>query len=143
MTETFDYIVVGGGSSGCVAAARLVAERHARVLLLEAGHSHRHPLLDMPPGIFKMIKGSKFMTYHKTISQEHLNGRAHDIPQGNVLGGGSSVNAQVYMRGRPADYDEWRNYCMATMTIRAGDGSMSCRFSAPWRRTIGLSLIHI
>ena len=107
MTETFDYIVVGGGSSGCVVAARLVAERRARVLLLEAGHSHRHPLLDMPPGIFKMIKGSKFMTYHKTVPQEHLNGRAHDIPQGNVLGGGSSVNAQVYMRGRPADYDEW------------------------------------
>jgi choline dehydrogenase len=107
MTETFDYIVVGGGSSGCVVAARLVKEKHARVLLLEAGHSHRHPLLDMPPGIFKMIKGSKFMTYHKTVPQEHLNGRAHDIPQGNVLGGGSSVNAQVYMRGRPADYDEW------------------------------------
>jgi choline dehydrogenase-like flavoprotein len=107
MTETFDYIVVGGGSSGCVVAARLAAEKHARVLLLEAGHSHRHPLLDMPPGIFKMIKGSKFMTYHKTIPQEHLNGRARDIPQGNVLGGGSSVNAQVYMRGRPADYEEW------------------------------------
>ena len=69
MTETFDYIVVGGGSSGCVVAARLVAEKHARVLLLEAGHSHRHPLLDMPPGIFKMIKGSKFMTYHKTSPQ--------------------------------------------------------------------------
>ena len=63
MTERFDHIVVGGGSSGCVAAARLV-RRGARVLLLEAGHSHRHPLLDMPPGIFKMINGSKFMRYH-------------------------------------------------------------------------------
>jgi choline dehydrogenase-like flavoprotein len=109
MTERFDYIVVGGGSSGCVAAARLVKEGRARVLLLEAGHSHRHPLLDMPPGIFKMINGSKFMTYHKTVPQEHLNGRAHDIPQANVLGGGSSVNAQVYMRGRPADYEEWQD----------------------------------
>ncbi len=108
MTETFDYIVVGGGSSGCVAAARLV-EGGARVLLLEAGHSHRHPLLDMPPGIFRMINGSKFMTYHRTLPQEHLNGRAPDIPQANVLGGGSSVNAQVYMRGRPADYDEWQD----------------------------------
>ena len=77
------------------------------MLLLEAGHSHRHPLLDMPPGIFKMINGSKFMRYHQTVPQEHLNGRVHDIPQGNVLGGGSSVNAQVYMRGRPSDYDEW------------------------------------
>jgi choline dehydrogenase-like flavoprotein len=107
MKERYDYIVVGGGSSGCVAAARLVKEGGARVLLLEAGHSHRHPLLDMPPGIFKMINGSKYMRYHQTVPQEHLNGRVHDIPQANVLGGGSSVNAQVYMRGRPSDYDEW------------------------------------
>ena len=107
MNRRYDFIVVGGGSSGCVAAARLVTEGDARVLLLEAGHSHRHPLLDMPPGIFKMINGSKYMRYHKTVPQEHLGGRVHDIPQANVLGGGSSVNAQVYMRGRPSDYDEW------------------------------------
>ena len=109
MTETFDHIVIGGGSSGCVAAARLASEGKARVLLLEAGHSNRHPLLDMPPGIFKMVKGSKFMRYHRTEPQAHLDGRVHDIPQGNVLGGGSSVNAQVYMRGRPSDYDEWQD----------------------------------
>jgi len=108
MNESFDHIVVGGGSAGCVAAARLASEGGARVLLLEAGYSNRHPLLDMPPGIFKMINGSKFMRYHKTTPQEHLDGRVHDIPQGNVLGGGSSVNAQVYMRGRPSDYDEWQ-----------------------------------
>jgi choline dehydrogenase len=106
MIERYDHIVVGGGSSGSVAAARLV-ESGARVLLLEGGHSHRHPLLDMPPGIFKMINGSKFMRYHHTVPQEHLNGRVHDIPQANVLGGGSSVNAQVYMRGRPSDYESW------------------------------------
>jgi choline dehydrogenase len=105
--EEFDHIVVGGGAAGCVAAARLVSEGRRRVLLLEAGHSHRHPLLDMPPGIFKMINGSKFMRYHTTVPQEHLGGRMHDIPQGHVLGGGSSVNAQVYMRGRPSDYDAW------------------------------------
>jgi choline dehydrogenase-like flavoprotein len=109
MTERFDHIVIGGGAAGCVAAARLVTDGGARVLLLEAGHSHRHPLLDMPPGIFKMINGSKFMRYHQTVPQEHLNGRVHDIPQGHVLGGGSSVNAQVYMRGRPSDYDEWHD----------------------------------
>jgi choline dehydrogenase len=107
LSEKFDYIVVGGGSSGCVVAARLASEANARVLLLEAGHSNRHALLDMPPGIFKMINGSKFMTYHKTTPQAHLDGRQHDIPQANVLGGGSSVNAQVYIRGRPSDYDEW------------------------------------
>ena len=107
MNERFDYIVVGGGSSGCVAAARLVSDASARVLLLEGGPSHRHRLLDMPPGIFKMINGSNYMHYHQTVPQEHLDGRVHDIPQANVLGGGSSVNAQVYMRGRPSDYDAW------------------------------------
>jgi len=106
MREGYDHIVVGGGAAGCVAAARLV-EAGRRVLLLEAGHSHHHPLLDMPPGIFKMINGSKFMRYHRTTPQEHLDGRVHEISQGNVLGGGTSVNAQVYMRGRPSDYDEW------------------------------------
>ena len=107
MREEYDHIVIGGGASGCVAAARLVTDGDRKVLLLEGGHSHHHPLLDMPPGIFKLINGSKYMTYHHTAPQEHLGGRVHDIPQGNVLGGGSSVNAQVYMRGRPSDYDEW------------------------------------
>jgi choline dehydrogenase-like flavoprotein len=102
----YDHIVIGGGAAGCVAAARLV-EAGRTVLLLEAGHSHHHPLLDMPPGIFKMINGSKFMRYHRTEPQEHLDGRQHEISQGNVLGGGTSVNAQVYMRGRPSDYNEW------------------------------------
>ena len=87
MPEKFDYIVVVGGSSGCVAAARLATDGGARVLLLEAGYSNRHPLLDMPPGIFKMINGSRFMRYHRTTPQEHLDGRVHDIPQGHVLGG--------------------------------------------------------
>ncbi|MFY0618987.1 GMC family oxidoreductase [Shimia sp.] len=112
MNGTFDYIVVGGGASGCVVAGRLAAEMRGsqgKVLLLEAGYSNKHPLLDMPPGIFKMIKGTKFMRYHKTTQQAHLDGRVHDIPQGHVLGGGSSVNAQVYMRGRPSDYDSWQD----------------------------------
>ena len=71
--EEFDHIVVGGGSAGCVAAGQLVAQGGCRVLLLEGGHSNRHPLLDMPPGIFKMINGSKFMEYHTTVPQPHLN----------------------------------------------------------------------
>jgi choline dehydrogenase len=107
MSKTYDYIVIGGGSAGCVAAARLVTDGGYRVLLLEGGYSHRNYLLDMPPGIFRMINGSRYMHYHTTEPQEHLGGRAHDIPQGNVLGGGSSVNAQVYIRGRPSDYEAW------------------------------------
>lgn len=108
VTKAYDNIVVGGGAAGCVVAARLVAAGR-RVLLLEGGYSNRHPLLDMPPGIFKMINGSRYMHYHTTDPQPHLNGRAHDIPQGNVLGGGSSVNAQVYIRGRPSDYEAWND----------------------------------
>ena len=107
--EEFDYIVVGGGSAGSVAAARLVSDGGFRVLLLEAGHSHHHPLLDMPPGIYKMINGSQFMRYHTTEPQPHLDGRAHDIPQANVLGGDSSLIAQVDIRGRPSDYEEWNS----------------------------------
>ncbi len=107
MTEEFDHIVVGGGSAGCVATSRLV-EAGSKVLLLEAGYHHRHPLLDMPPGVFKLLKnGSKFFKTHESVPQEHLGGRRAEIPQGNVLGGGSSVNGQAYVRGRPSDYDEW------------------------------------
>ena len=107
MTEQYDHIVVGGGSAGCVAAWRLVGAGH-RVLLLEAGPWHRHPLLDMPPGVFKLLKnGSKFIKVHASVPQEHLGGRIAEVPQGNVLGGGSSVNGQVYIRGRPGDYDRW------------------------------------
>ncbi len=108
MPKTFDHIVIGGGSAGCVAASRLVEEGGRRVLLLEAGHHHRHPLLDMPPGVFKLLKnGSKFFTTHESVPQEQLGGRTAEIPQGNVLGGGSTVNGQAYVRGRPSDYDGW------------------------------------
>ncbi len=106
--ETFDHIVIGGGSAGSVATSRLV-EGGNKVLLLEAGHHHRHPLLDMPPGVFKLLKnGSKFFKTHQSVPQEHLDGRRAEIPQGNVLGGGSTVNGQAYVRGRPDDYNEWQ-----------------------------------
>lgn len=62
----------------------------------------------MPPGVFKLLKnGSKFFTMHQSTPQEHLDGRVTEILQGNVLGGGSSVNGQAYVRGRPSDYDGW------------------------------------
>lgn len=108
MTQAFDHIVVGGGSAGSVAASRLVEHGKCKVLLLEGGHHHRHPLLDMPPGVFKLLQnGSKFFKEHMSVPQPHLNGRQAKIPQGNVLGGGSTVNGQAYVRGRPSDYTGW------------------------------------
>ncbi|HTN96715.1 MAG TPA: GMC oxidoreductase [Nordella sp.] len=103
----YDYIIVGGGSAGCVAASRLVAEFGARVLLLEAGGDYKDWILKVPAGFSQILGGTKYFTQHFTVPQEQLGGRVQLIPQGKVLGGGSSVNAQAYMRGRAADYDGW------------------------------------
>jgi len=107
MKDTVDYIVVGGGASGCAVTSKLL-KNHANVALFEAGYSHHNFLLDVPAGFFKLVNDSKYATYHKTTPQEHLGGRENIIPQGNVLGGGTSINAQVYMRGRADDYNEWQ-----------------------------------
>jgi choline dehydrogenase len=103
----YDYIIVGGGSAGCVAAARLVSEFGARVLLLEAGGDYKDWVLKAPAGFSRILGGAKYLTQHRTVPQEQLGGRVLMIPQAKVLGGGSSVNAQAYMRGRAADYDAW------------------------------------
>ncbi|TCV91693.1 GMC family oxidoreductase [Biostraticola tofi] len=105
--KSFDYIVVGGGSAGCIVAARLVKEAGARVLLLEAGSDEYHPVLKMPAGYMKYLASDKFLTMHQTEPQPQLNGRGVIVPQAKVLGGGSTVNAMVYMRGHRQDYDDW------------------------------------
>ncbi|MFN3605984.1 MAG: GMC family oxidoreductase N-terminal domain-containing protein, partial [Cypionkella sp.] len=104
---SYDYIIVGSGPSGCVTAARLVRDHGAKVLLLEAGPRNSHPLLHMPAGFIKMLSGSRYLSFQETTPQAQLGGRVHLVPQGHVLGGGSSVNAMVYMRGRPSDYEGW------------------------------------
>lgn len=107
MTEAFDYVVVGGGSAGCLAAARLAGEGGGRVLLLEAGGPYRGLLLRAPAGFSRILGGTRYLTQHRTLPQAQLGGRVQLIPQARVLGGGSSVNAQAYARGRAADYDAW------------------------------------
>jgi choline dehydrogenase-like flavoprotein len=108
MTESFDHIVVGGGSAGCVVANRLVSEHDASVLLLEAGGSHRRPLVDIPAGAFKMMfGGGDYLVRYESPPQSSLGGRTVEVAQGNLLGGGSSVNAMTYMRGTANDYDRW------------------------------------
>ena len=105
---TYDYIVVGGGSAGCVTAARLVAEYGANVLLLESGSQDRHPLIHMPSGFVRMLLSpEEFMVGHESLPQSALGGRTVNVLQANVLGGGSSVNAMTYTRGTSHDYDRW------------------------------------
>ncbi len=103
----FDYIIVGGGSAGCVVASRLVAEHDARVLLIEAGSRRASRMLAMPAGYMKFLARETYLTMHKVIPQPQLGGRAPIVPQAKVLGGGSAVNAMVYIRGQAADYDAW------------------------------------
>lgn len=106
MTDGFDYVVVGGGSAGCVLAARLSENPAARVCLIEAGGRDRHPLIHLPVGFAKMTAGP--MTWGLvTAPQRHANGREIPYAQARVLGGGSSINAEVYTRGHPSDYDRW------------------------------------
>ena len=108
MHKYSDYIIVGGGASGCALAHKLL-ESKSSVTLIEAGYSHHNFLLDAPAGFFKLINDSKYATYYKTNPQKHLGERINIVPQGNVLGGGTSINAQVYMRGRAEDYNEWHD----------------------------------
>jgi choline dehydrogenase len=102
-----DYIIVGGGSAGCLAAWRLIEETDARVVLLESGAEYRGPFLKLSPGFSKLVPKGIHCTIHRTVPQTNLDNRILEIATGRVLGGGSSVNAQVYMRGYRSDYDEW------------------------------------
>jgi choline dehydrogenase-like flavoprotein len=104
---SYDFVIVGGGSAGCVIAARLSEDPAVKVLLLEAGGRDRHPFYHLPAGFAKMTKGLGSWGWH-TVPQRHLGGRKVKFTQARVIGGGSSINAQIYTRGNALDYDEWR-----------------------------------
>lgn len=106
MAERFDHVIVGGGSAGCVVASRFVAEFGARVLLLEAGRAKPSRLLGMPAGYMKYRP--PYLPDDAQVGATAAARRARAvIPQAKLLGGGSAVNAMVYIRGQAADYDRW------------------------------------
>lgn len=105
--EAFDYIVVGGGSAGCVVAARLSEDPKNKVLLLEAGGKDDHIFLKMPLAFLKAMPDPRFNWTYWTEEEPHLDGRRMPLPRGRVMGGSGSINGMFAMRGHPLDYDQW------------------------------------
>ena len=110
MSQTYDFIIAGGGSAASVAAKRLVKEFGYRVLMIERGPAKTTSLMRMPAGYMKYLARDTFLEMHQTVPQEQLGGRSPIVPVAKALGGGSSVNAMVYMRGQRQDYDDWAAY---------------------------------
>jgi choline dehydrogenase len=104
---SYDYIVVGGGSSGCVVAARLAENPSTRVLMIESGQRDSDKYIHIPGTFFKVIEKGRDARFYASEPEKGLNGRPSIVPQGNVIGGGSSINAMVYIRGQKQDYDTW------------------------------------
>jgi choline dehydrogenase len=107
MSRTPDYVIVGGGSAGCVLAARLSEQADVRVTLLEAGGTDHSPLIRAPGGLLAIMMSGAHAWRYTTVPQRHLDDRVLYTPRGKVLGGGSSINGMVYCRGTPDDYDHW------------------------------------
>src|SRR5262245_54401878 len=103
---TWDHIIIGAGSAGCVLANRLSEKSSKRVLLLEAGPPDRDLNIKIPAGFPKLFK-SKHDWGHESVPQAACADRAFYFPRGKVLGGSSSINAMLYVRGHRADYDAW------------------------------------
>lgn len=106
--ESYDYIVIGAGTAGCVMANRLAADPATRVLLLEAGGSDNYHWVHIPVGYLYCINNPRTDWCFTTAKEEGLNGRSLSYPRGKVLGGCSSINGMIYMRGQARDYDQWR-----------------------------------
>ncbi|MBZ9996095.1 GMC family oxidoreductase [Mesorhizobium sp. BH1-1-4] len=122
-TEDFDYVVVGAGSAGCLLASRLSSDPARRVLLIEAGRNDTYPWIHIPVGYLYCIGNPRTDWLYNTEPEAGLNGRSLRYPRGKVLGGCSSINGMIYMRGQSRDYDQW-----AAIT---GDGEWSWQNALP------------
>ena len=102
-----DYVVIGAGSAGCVLASRLSEDGGARVVLLEAGPRDWHPMIHVPAGVLKLLYNPRVNWNYATDPEPGIAGRQIHWPRGRVLGGSSSINGMLWIRGNPADYDGW------------------------------------
>lgn len=107
MSERFDYVIVGGGTAGCVLANRLSADPKITVALLEAGPTDSDPAIRVPAMVARAIANPRNSWGYSSSPQRHVDGRVMPVPRGRVLGGCSSINGMVYFRGHPREYDEW------------------------------------
>ena len=126
MDAQFDYIVVGAGTAGCLLANRLSADQSKRVLLLEAGGSDFYPWIHIPVGYLYCIGNPRTDWLYRTEPDPGLNGRVLRYPRGQVMGGCSSINGMIYMRGQARDYDGWAE---ADRRARPGRGRSRSRIS--------------
>jgi choline dehydrogenase-like flavoprotein len=106
--EEFDYVIVGAGTAGCVVASRLAADGRHQVLLLEAGGSDRHPYIQLPIGYGRLLFDTRINWMYETEAEPALAGRRGFWPRGKVVGGSGSINALLYVRGLPSDFDDWQ-----------------------------------
>src|SRR5262249_16846741 len=106
-TMQADYVIVGAGSAGCVLATRLTEDANTTVILIEAGGKDYNPLIHVPAGFFKMLDHDKLTWKYRSEPDPGTNGRAIVYTRGRVVGGSSSINGLIYIRGQPEDYDHW------------------------------------
>ncbi|WP_136475747.1 choline dehydrogenase [Pseudomonas sp. DG56-2] len=109
MNKKYDYIIIGAGSAGCVLANRLSEDPATSVLVLEFGGSDRSVLIQMPSAFSLPMNTKKYNWRYETVAEPHLDGRRLHCPRGKVLGGSSSINGLVYIRGHACDFDEWES----------------------------------
>jgi len=116
--DCYDFVIVGAGSAGCVLADRLSADGRRRVLLLEYGGSDRSIFIQMPSALSIPMNNPRYNWFYHTEPEPHLNGRRMHTPRGKVLGGSSSINGLVYIRGNPLDFDRWQQQGAAGWAYR-------------------------